>query len=264
VDYTYRISTYAISTSMIDKANAEGGLDITRTNRDPNEPATAVSWNQAARFVNFLNEQAGYSHAYKFEFQPEDPGYGSNQNIQLWDSNDSGYDLNNPYRNANAFYFLPSENEWYKAAFYDPASGNYFLFATSSDMDPTPVSGGSLPNTAIYDGQSGPADVDDAGGQSFYGTMAQSGNTWELMESAWDGTNDTPSELRTGRGGAWLGGVGNLASTHRAVAGPTDQNNGTGFRVAAIPEPSTYAAILGGLGLVMVFLRRVRRNRGGR
>jgi formylglycine-generating enzyme required for sulfatase activity len=33
----------------------------------------------------------------------------------------------NLYRNKDASYFLPSENEWYKAAYYNPAGSNYFV-----------------------------------------------------------------------------------------------------------------------------------------
>ena len=50
VAYTYRIGKYEISEDMIDKANALGGLDITKDTRGPNKPATRVSWFEAAYF----------------------------------------------------------------------------------------------------------------------------------------------------------------------------------------------------------------------
>ena len=62
VDYVYNIGKYEISRDMVTRANAEGDLRITLddmdivTNGPRNDmPATGVSWNEAARFVNWLN-----------------------------------------------------------------------------------------------------------------------------------------------------------------------------------------------------------------
>ena len=41
----------------------------------PAMPATGISWNEAARFVNWLNVSQGHPVAYKFHSQPGDPGY---------------------------------------------------------------------------------------------------------------------------------------------------------------------------------------------
>src|SRR5262249_35394012 len=70
VDYVYRIGTYEISEQMIDKANALGSLGITKDVRGADKPATSVSWNEAARFVNWLNTSTGSAAAYKFALQP--------------------------------------------------------------------------------------------------------------------------------------------------------------------------------------------------
>ena len=51
---------------MIDKANTLGGLGITKDTRGANQPATSVSWNEAARFVNWLDTSQGFTPAYKF------------------------------------------------------------------------------------------------------------------------------------------------------------------------------------------------------
>jgi formylglycine-generating enzyme len=105
---------------MINKANTLGSLGITIDTRGVNKPATSVSWNEAARFVNWLNTSQGFQAAYKFTLNPGDVGYSANANISLWAPGDAGYNAAGPYRNANAHYFLPSENEWYKAAYYSP------------------------------------------------------------------------------------------------------------------------------------------------
>ena len=61
VAYEYSISTYEVSEAMIDAYNtANPSIQITKDTRGPDKPATAVSWNEAARFVNWLNTSQGY------------------------------------------------------------------------------------------------------------------------------------------------------------------------------------------------------------
>ena len=117
VGYGYRIGTYEVSRGMIEKYNAIGGgptitlADMTSFGGNgADKPATEVSWNEAARFVNWLNTSKGYSPAYNFTTG------GFNDNIALWTSGEEGYNAANPFRNSKAYYFLPSEDEGYKAA----------------------------------------------------------------------------------------------------------------------------------------------------
>lgn len=219
------------------------------------KPAIGVTWNEAARFVNWLNTSKGYSAAYNFTTG------GANDNIALWTPSDEGYDAANPFRNTNAYYFLPSEDEWYKAAYYDPnaneGSGGYWNYATGSDIAPTAVASGTTSGTAVY-GQTivnGPADITNAGGLSPYGTMAQNGNAPEWGESAFNQPNDTMDESRVVRGGFWINTSSNLSSETRSFDSPTNESY-AGFRVAAVPEPSAcFLTLLGALGVV---LRRKR------
>ena len=136
VAYTYRIGKYEISEQMVDKANAEGGLGIDRIPLGPDKPATYVNWNEAARFVNWLNTSSGSTPAYKFALQPGAAGYNANAGIQLWIPSDAGYNPNNLYHNSLAHYVLPSVNEWYKAAYYNPTSGVYYDYPTGSNSVP--------------------------------------------------------------------------------------------------------------------------------
>lgn len=262
VDYTYRMGVNEVSRGMIDAYNAlipgHGGPTLTMSDmtsfggNGANRPATGVSWNEAARFVNWLNTSKGFSAAYKFTTS------GFNDNIALWTISDSGYDAANPFRNANAHYYLPSENEWYKAAYYDPnksGGAGYWNYATGSDSVPTAVASGTTSGTAVYSGQPGPADITNAGGLSAYGTMAQNGNVSEWGESGFTAPNDSAGEPRVIRGGGWNSTSGNLASS--ALGGPTFQIDNTGFRVVAVPEPSAFLlTLIGTLGVVL------RRNRG--
>lgn len=239
----FRIGKYEISEQMIDKVNALGQLGIGRDDiRGPNKPVTSVSWNDAARFVNWLNTSTGSPPAYKFAVQPGQVGYIVDDDIQLWTPSDAGFNASNPYRNSLAHYFLPSVDEWYKAAYYDPATSDYFNYPTGSDGAPTPVASGTTAGTAVYNGQPSPADIMLAGGLSSFGTMGQGGNVYEWEETDFDLVNGPSSNDRALRGGAWhsFGGFSEgLLSSQRDFIYPEYEGGVIGFRVASIvPEPS--------------------------
>ena len=91
------------------------------------KPVNFVSWIDATRYCNWLHN-----------------------NKTLEDIQTGAYQLKNPNlaRTSDAKYFLPTENEWYKAAYYDPNMnenknryypGIYSLYATASNKLPTPV-----------------------------------------------------------------------------------------------------------------------------
>ena len=165
----------------------------------------------------------------------------------------------NLYRNKDAFYFLPSEDEWYKAAYYNPTGSDYFLYPTGSDTAPTAVASGTNAETVVYNNIAAvPAIVDSAGGLSLYGTMGQGGNVFEWNESALDGTNSSSSENRAIRGGEWANAAGPLRSSSRYNSDPTTEQNLIGFRVASVPEPSTYALLLMAGAGALWFARRRR------
>ena len=255
VPYVYNLGKYEISRDMINKANNLGNLGITlydmsgNGGNGANRPAPGVSWNEAARFVNWLNTSKGYQAAYNFLSN------GANDNISLW--GEGQYSGTNKYRHKDAFYFLPSADEWYKGAYGSP-SGNWYDYATGSNGAPTPVSSGSDAGTAVYNLQSSPADIYEAGGLSPYGTMAQGGNEWEWNETAYDGINDSPTEKRDRRGGS----AGNdwyvLHAATREILfdfnNPTDE--GGGIRIAMVPEPSALSLLAFGLGGLAILRRR--------
>ena len=66
VAYAYGLGKYEVSEDMITKFNASQALQITKDTRSVDKPATSVSWNEAARFTNWLNTSTGGSAAYKF------------------------------------------------------------------------------------------------------------------------------------------------------------------------------------------------------
>jgi formylglycine-generating enzyme required for sulfatase activity len=246
------LGKYEVSRDMINKANIGGSLGITLQDltdyggNGVNKPATGVNWYEAAKFVNWLNTSTGGTAAYKF----------SGSTFQLWSSTDAGYNANNMFRNSLAKYVIASSNEWYKGA-YGNLDGTWNNYPTGSDSAPTAVAGGTAANTAVY-GQSvytGPANITSAGGLSAYGTMGQGGNVWEWTETAFDGINNIAGEIREMRSGSWnyLVSSGLDASFRGWGSQPIDED-GNGFRVASVPEPSTGLLVV--LGLSGLLLRR--------
>ena len=265
VGYEYGIGKFEVSRDMITKYNSSFGtansLEISLEDmtsfggNGANKPAISVNWNEAARFVNWLNTSTGNQAAYKFTTS------GVNDNIDVWTYGDAGYDVNNKYRNSLAKYVLPSYNEWHKAAYYNPNDSNYYNFTNGSDTQPTAVASGTTAGTAVYDQSfdQGPADVTQAGGLSPYGVMGLGGNVWEWEESSWDLANSSGSSYRGVRGGNWVFNGNGLSSSTRSNV-PSDLNNTIGFRVAslsssappAVPEPSMMViGTLFGLGGLM-------------
>jgi formylglycine-generating enzyme required for sulfatase activity len=260
VPYGYRMGTYEVSRGMIEKANAPvasggGNLGITMADMTPlggngaNRPATGVSWYEAAALVNWLNTSTGHQPAYNL----------SGASLSLWPSGDAWQaGGENLYRHKDAYYFLPSENEWYKAAYYDGVAGVYYDYPTGSDSAPTAAASGTGVGTAVYSQplDQGPADIANAGGLSPYGTMGQGGNVWEWMESAYTPPNDSGSELRGLRGANWSLAAFDLDSSGRFNDVPAFESISVGFRVAAVPEPLESAGVIGLAALGFALWRR--------
>ena len=143
VGYTYQMGKYEVSRDMIIKATAAGSLGITLSDMSvfggngANRPTTGVSWNEAARFVNWLNTSSGGSAAYNFTTT------GANDYIGLWTVTDTlDYDASNPFRSLRANYVLPTIDEWYKAAYFDPSAngglGGYWNYTCLLYTSPSP------------------------------------------------------------------------------------------------------------------------------
>ena len=254
VPYDFKISKYEISSSMVHSAIAGGLSDVTTGPWSENQPAATMNWYEAAAFVNWLNVTKGYQNAYNLS-------YDNGWTMQLWDT-DQAWQLGgeNLFRHKDTYYFLPSENEWYKAAYHknDGVTGNYWLYPTASNDMPTPTVSGTEPETAVFGGLSAePADVFASGGFSAYETMGQGGNVFEWTETAYSGSNSDPSSARSVRGDDYDLDGSALASTERGSVMPISEQSYIGFRVATVPEPSTYALLLlSGAASLWAFKRR--------
>jgi formylglycine-generating enzyme len=168
-------------------------------------------------------------------------------------------------RTAGAKWFLPTEDEWYKAAYYDPKVEHYWEYATGSDTLPNSAPPGSPRNTAnYYGGTTGYAvngSLSYSNSQNYltdvgaytasaspYGTFDQSGNVFQWNEAIFARTL-----ARGARGGSWdsEGGL-NMPSSYRALLNPTSKFVNFGFRVASIPEPGSIALCVVGAVTLML------------
>jgi sulfatase modifying factor 1 len=168
-------------------------------------------------------------------------------------------------RQANAKYWIPTENEWYKAAYYDPAKGGgagYWDYPTGSDSLPSNAldpKGGNNANF-YYGGYTiGPDYYTTEVGafknsDSPYGTFDQGGNLREWNE-------EVIGSSRGLRGGDWYytSTSSGLLASERYDIGPSYENYNIGFRVASsevVPEPGSITLILSGVLAGLLWWRR--------
>ena len=140
----------------------------------------------------------------------------------------------NPNTSLAPTYRMPTENEWYKAAYYSPnyvstGVGGYYIYATQSDTAPGTTIGSS-PNQANYNNAIGHAtDVGSfSGSGSFYGTFDQSGNVYQ-----WNDLNGNGGSLRGFRGGGWGSVSSYLSASERNDNAPSYESRSIGFRLAS-------------------------------
>jgi formylglycine-generating enzyme required for sulfatase activity len=233
VSYPYRIASLEVTEAQMEMARANGLANVTSGAWAADQPAAFIHWFEAAAFVNFLNEQAGFAPAYNIAWNETNQTW----TMEPWAATESwGAYGENRFRHRDSRYFLPSEDEWYKAAHYKGGATNagYWAYPTAEDAAPTGVAAGTDASTAVFGLQSGPSEVAQSGGLSPSGTRGQGGNVAEWLESAWDGTNNLVTEARATRGGDWFGPANELAAAAREINSPYYENDMLGFRVASV------------------------------
>ncbi|MGD8451303.1 MAG: SUMF1/EgtB/PvdO family nonheme iron enzyme [Phycisphaerae bacterium] len=208
-------------------------------------PVNFVSWGDAARFANWLHN--GQPTGDQDRTTTEDGSYrlnGAMDNAALLKIN----------RRASATWVIPSEDEWYKAAFHrnDGVTGNYWDYATSSDTLPTNKMQSPDPgNTANYqDKESGsytlgppywrtPVGAFEKS-KSPYGTFDQDGNLWEWIEAV----QTQQGQSRRGvRGASYFTVPVHLQAADRHFAlEPVMEHQLAGFRVARVNVEKKEAA----------------------
>lgn len=276
VDYAYRVGKYEVTNAQyadflnsvastdthglysanmasalggIVRSGAGSGYTYAAIVGRENKPVNFVSFYDTLRFSNWLHNG-----------QPVGPQGSSTTEDGAYTLTSSGMSFNQITRNADASVFLTSEDEWYKAAFYDATTQSFFDYASKNDSQiecATPSA--AVDNANCSDALGVPSFV----GEYFNsigpnGTFDQNGNLSEWTDSR------SGNFGRVVRGGSFRTGT-LLALSAFSRSSSTASYPGqefVGFRVASvIPEPST--ALLLGVGLLGIsrWSRRSRRDR---
>ena len=228
-----------------------------------NRPVVGVTWYDTLRFANWL--QNG---------QPTTGGEnaGTTENGAYQMSLGAG-----AVREPGATFFLPTLNEWYKAAYYDPTKpggAGYWSYPTCSNTAPIaelPPGGSNSANSTgqIWGNPLDPTYFTTPVGAynntiSPCGALDRAGNVWNWTEGRGEGLagNGSPE-----CGGGYDYPIGYSASNAAGIYGgnPPQGADDLGFRVAAskaVPEPSTITLLAtGAIGLVGYGWRRRRAMR---
>jgi len=209
----------------ITRSGSSGSYTYTAIAGRENMPVNQVSVYDAMRFANWMNNGQGNADT-------------ENGSYSLFGGAPTPTNGEQVTRNSGATIVLPTEDEWYKAAYYDTLSMTYFNYPTASDMLPTCSAPTALANHAnCYQGGSG--DLVNVGSYpgsaSPYGTFDQGGNVFE-WEDSFVG-NDPPA--RPSRGGDLRLPAESLSSALRYGAFGPHEFEWLGIRLVMIPEPST-------------------------
>jgi formylglycine-generating enzyme required for sulfatase activity len=244
VNHDYRIGVYEITNEQWDKFAAELGMPITgypliaydesASYSGANIPTNEMSWYKAAQFVNWLNTSSGYEPAYRFVGVQGTSDY----TLSTWSAAEAD-EGTNLYRNKDAFYYLPTEHEWVKAAYWNGTALQSYATLDGS----IPVAGVDANYSAAQPWQVG------SGQEELNGTYDMMGNLREWMENPYTTGSYAPNANRVRRGGAFSSSTApELSSTDRYQFGyPQNEYYDIGFRVAAeIPEPASISLLLAG------------------
>jgi formylglycine-generating enzyme required for sulfatase activity len=238
------------------QSGSPGNYSYNLTAGRENFPINYASWGDIARFANWLHNG-----------QPIGP-----QNANS--TEDGAYTLNGAtsrtrlaavVRNPAAKFFIPSENEWYKSAFYKSGGldSGYWKYPTRSDSAPSNLFLSSGTNNANYQDENDvftdPVNhLTPVGYFSQspgpYMTFDQAGNVSEFNETLLIFSENTV--YRGVRGGSYTAHAAFLDSSYSGLYPIEVPPVSHGFRIAAIPEPSSIAFLISSAGVLGWKLRR--------
>ena len=253
-------ATFPIFGCGITQSGTSGNYTYSIT-KNGNFPVNNVSFGDAMRFANWL--QNGQPTGAQGPSTTEDGAYfvnGATTNAALQAVS----------RKSNWQWAVTSEDEWYKAAYYDPnksgpGNAGFWQFSTKSDSAPSNVLSATGTNNANFDIDIYTEQVYSltpvgafVASPSAYGTFDQGGNVWQWNEAIISGV------ARGLRGGSFLDAVGCLRADDSHDSYPMIENALSGFRVSMNPAttvPLPASALTGSVGLLcMAFVRRMRRR----
>ena len=280
---TYSLYNTSMATDLnmagISRTGSSGSYTYSVINNggdSSNRPITYVSWWDSARFSNWMAN--GQPTGAQSSTTTENGAYNVNGATS---GSAPGRNTVNPNTSAAPTFYIPTENEWYKAAYYSPVKGGvgspgYYAYATQSDTAPGNNIGPGTNQANYYAGdyavtqsssysasQNYLTDVGAfSGSESFYGTFDQSGNVYQWNDL--DGLAASGSS-RGLRGGNWINNGLGFSSSDWTTGAPSKEGIGIGFRLAspvAVPEPSTLVmGLAGGLACAGWGAWRSRRAR---
>jgi hypothetical protein len=228
--------TWNVGSSIYDFSGRPSGTEDDWVDR----PVNFVSWVDAARFCNWLHN--GQPTGQLTGDPAQDAGLTEDGSYYV-NGATSGAALLAIVREPDATWVIPSEDEWYKAAYHynDGVTGNYWDYPTGSNTAPTTETppGTDMTNgSANYFGTNWAvgspyyrADVgayDAKPSDSPYSTFDQGGNLWEWNEAVVD------DSLRGVRGGSFFYTDTSLRADDRGSEIATTGDGNIGFRVALL------------------------------
>jgi sulfatase modifying factor 1 len=221
------------------RSGASGSYTYTLKLGFDSKPVNFVSYYDSLRFINWMTNGLG-------------GGGTENGSYTLLGNSGVPTNASTLSRNPGALFVMPSEDEWYKAAYYQ-GNSTYSLYPTGANSVPASMGpNNTTANSANYG--NGAGGVTDVGAYSLsgshYGTFDQAGNVIEKDEA-------TISGQKGSRGGSWRLSATFLAASTRDYDAPTGEFSDIGFRVALVPEPATLGMLASGL-LVFGFRRRLK------
>jgi sulfatase modifying factor 1 len=238
VGYEYQLGKYEITNGQWDvfvsaagtpTGNPSNAYDESAYWTGDTKPSNMVSWYEAAQFCNYLTSGDKSRGAYQFSGDNSNPG------------DFLGIDRDSAVSAYGIAYVLPTEDEWYKAAYYRPDGSGYSTYANGSD-NITADDKWNYRDSGAW-GFDGPWYVGT-------GTMEQNG-TFDMMGNVLEWNETLIGVNRGVRGGYRGSSSDSLKSSSRGGgSGLGSELAFGGFRVASVPEPATL--LLLGLGAVVL------------